>query len=256
MFCPYCGEEILSGSIFCPYCGEDLVVEKTTEEKLTSKKVEQPKSNYRPLYKLPFFDGLEEETKTKIRTFEHVYQKAYEEETKRPLVSTFGMKTSVEDFSPLIMSLSSALEIELDKSVLSLMRKIYGKDYVFEEQELKVELCKQGTLRGYQYCIFHDLKKKKELQKHGLDNGWECAKALNGIIQKRNKSGHKGVIGQSSFYDFYDAIYDFFNQYMGDLIEVKNNCKKKTIGSPFFTFSLNDETKITSEVVAIKDDLS
>lgn len=253
MFCPYCGEEILSGSIFCPYCGEDLVVEKTTEEKLTSKKVEQPKSNYRPLYKLPFFDGLEEETKTKIRTFEHVYQKAYEEETKRPLVSTFGMKTSVEDFSPLIMSLSSALEIELDKSVLSLMRKIYGKDYVFEEQELKVELCKQGTLRGYQYCIFHDLKKKKELQKHGLDNGWECAKALNGIIQKRNKSGHKGVIGQSSFYDFYDAIYDFFNQYMGDLIEVKNNCKKKAIGSLFSTFSLSDETKITSEVEQKKE---
>ena len=33
MFCPYCGEEILSGSVFCPYCGEDLVVEKTSEEK-------------------------------------------------------------------------------------------------------------------------------------------------------------------------------------------------------------------------------
>ena len=253
MFCPYCGEEILSGSVFCPYCGEDLVVEKTTEEKPTSKKLEQPKSNYRPLFKLPFFDGLEEETKTKIRTFEHVYQKAYEEETQRPLVSTFGTKASVEDFSPLIMSLSSALEIELDKSVLSLMRKIYGKDYVFEEQELKVELCKQGTLRGYQYCIFHDLKKKKELQKHGLDNGWECAKALNGIIQKRNKSGHKGVVGQSSFYDFYDAIYDFFNQYMGDLIEVKNNCKKKATGSPFSTFSLTDEMKVTSEVEQKKE---
>lgn len=253
MFCPYCGEEILLGSVFCPYCGEDLVVEKTTKEKPISKNVEHPKSNYRPLYKLPFFDGLEEETKTKIRTFEHVYQKAYEEETQRPLVSTFGTKASVEDFSPLIMSLSSALEIELDKSVLSLMRKIYGKDYVFEEQELKVELCKQGTLRGYQYCIFHDLKKKKELQKHGLDNGWECAKALNGIIQKRNKSGHKGVVGQSSFYDFYDAIYDFFNQYMGDLIEVKNNCKKKATGSPFSTFSLTDEMKVTSEVEQKKE---
>ena len=248
-FCPYCGEEILSGSVFCPYCGEDLVVENPKEEKQVSKPIEQPKSNYRPLYKLPFFEGLEEETKKKIRTFEYVYQKAYEEETKRPLVSTFGAKASVEDFSPLIMSLSSALEIELDKSVLSLMRKIYGKDYIFEEQELKVELCKQGTLRGYQYCIFHDLKEKKELQKHGLDNGWECAKALNGIIHKRNKSGHKGVIGQSSFYDFYDAIYDFFNQYMGDLIKVKNNCKKKAIGSPFIsTFSLSGETEITSEV--------
>ena len=248
MFCPYCGEEILSGSVFCPYCGEDLVVEKAKDEKPISKKTEQPKANYRPLYKLPFFEDLEEETKTKIRTFEHVYQKAYEEETKRPLVSTFSAKASVEDFSPLIMSLSSALEIELDKSVLSLMRKIYGKDYVFEEQELKVELCKQGTLRGYQYCIFHDLKKKKELQKHGLDNGWECAKALNGIIQKRNKSGHKGVIGQSSFYEFYDAIYDFFNQYMGNLITVKNNCKKKAIASPFVsTFSFSDEKKMTSE---------
>lgn len=230
-FCPYCGEEILSGSVFCPYCGEDLVVEKPKEEKQVSKLIEQPKSNYRPLYKLPFFEGLEEETKKKIRTFEHVYQKAYEEETKRPLISTFGEKASVEDFSPLIMSLSSALEIELNKSVLPLMLQNYGKKIIYGKKE--IELDKQITLRVYQFCIYYDCYHKNYLNSYGLHKAEECGKALNRIIKKRNKSGHIGVASSKSFYTFYDDIYDFFQVYMEDLIKVKNHCKKKNKASVF-----------------------
>lgn len=243
MFCPYCGEEILSGSVFCPYCGEDLVVEKPKEEKQVSKPIEQPKSNYRPLYKLPFFEGLEEETKKKIRTFEHVYQKAYEEETKRPLVSTFVTKASVEDFSPLIMSLSSALEIELNKSVLPLMLQNYGKKIKYGKKE--IELDKQVTLRVYQFCIYYDCYHKNFLSNYGLHKAEECGKALNRIIKKRNKSGHTGITSSKNFYTFYDDIYDFFQKYMEDLIKVKNYCKNK---DNTFTFchhsSLNDEKEV------------
>ena len=246
-FCPYCGEEILSGSVFCPYCGKDLVVEKPKEEKSVSKPIEQPKSNYRPLYKLPFFEGLEEETKKKIRTFEHVYQKAYEEETKRPLVSAFGENASVEDFSPLIMSLSSALEIELNKSVLPLMLQNYGKKIIYGKKE--IELDKQITLRVYQFCIYYDCYHKNYLNSYGLHKAEECGKALNRIIKKRNKSGHIGVATSKSFYTFYDDIYDFFQMYMEDLIKVKNHCKKKNNISTFglhSSFSLNNEKNIVS----------
>ena len=249
MFCPYCGEEILSGSVFCPYCGEDLVVEKPKEEKQVSKPIEQPKSNYRPLYKLPFFEGLEEETKKKIRTFEHVYQKAYEEETKRPLVSTFVTKASVEDFSPLIMSLSSALEIELNKSVLPLMLQNYGKKIKYGKKE--IELDKQVTLRVYQFCIYYDCYHKNFLSNHGLHKAEECGKALNRIIKKRNKSGHTGITSSKNFYTFYDDIYDFFQVYMENLIRVKNLCKKKTNKVSFFglessPFYSNEKESISS----------
>ena len=248
MFCPYCGEEILSGSVFCPYCGEDLIVEKLKEEKQVSKPIEQPKSNYRPLYKLPFFEGLEEETKTKIRTFEHVYQKAYEEETKRPLVSTFGAKASVEDFSPLILSLSSALEIELNKSVLPLMIQNYGKNIKYGKKI--IELDKQVTLRVYQFCIYYDCYHKNFLSNYGLHKAEECGKALNRIIKKRNKSGHIGLASSKNFYTFYDDIYDFFQAYMEDLINIKNHCKNKNNISTFnihSSFSFNNENEFVLE---------
>lgn len=247
MFCPYCGEEILSGSVFCPYCGEDLAIEKSKEEKPVSKPIEQPKSNYRPLYKLPFFEGLEEDTKTKIRTFEHIYQKAYEEETKRPLVSVLGDKIIKEDFAPLIISLSSALEIEMKKSVLPLMRN-YGKKIKYKDLELELE--KQLYLRDYQFCFSYDCCHKNYLKNYGFHKGKECAKALNRIRKIRNKSAHGNVVYSKSFYVFYDNVYDFFQMYMEDLIKVKILCKNKSKASTLNihpSFFCNNQQAIKQE---------
>ena len=206
-FCPYCGEELKGEMTYCPYCGEKL-----------KKEIAEPKK-IKPLCCLKHFDDFEEATKSKIGTFEKIYNRAFFEETGRPLIEHYGFDTM--DYAPLVNPLTSALEIELNASIMHLLRSIYGNDFVFKGKK-NVELkYKNNSLRDIQVCMEEDILYENAIYKAGMTNIEDCAKDLNRIITIRNNASHKKEISKETFFSFYDNLFAFFERYMDGLLAIK-----------------------------------
>ena len=211
--CPSCGSSLRRHSStelkFCPFCG--AAISSPTEEERELK----------PIYMLPHYESLEEETKAKIGTFERVYRNTFQQETKRPLVEKSAF--NLLDFSPLVNPLASGLEIEMGLSVGKVMRDEYGKNTVlhFENKELELYNAARFSLREYQLCMRYDNTKKQALYYAGFPTDKTCLNLLNSIIDVRNEASHKKNISHEKFFFFYDNIYKFFSEYVDKLITIK-----------------------------------
>lgn len=225
--CPYCAAELLADADFCPYCGNEISNEEP-EKQDRQKEKETPKVEFQSIYKLQRYTELEEETKSKIGTFERIYQQTYELETGKRLVSKFSEGYEVLDFASLVNLLASAIEAELKASVLPFMRKEYGKNYFFTRNGQTICLKEKFlSLRAYQSCLFHDCDNHLGLEKYGLKfhRVWESLKVLDEIIPIRNKADHTENIDEETFFKFYEYVYTFFEEYMNELILLKINMK-------------------------------
>jgi len=221
--CPFCGEELSRNASFCPYCGNELNKEKFLEEENSSQSV------HHSIYKLQRFEELEEETKSKIGTFERIYQQTYQIETGKGLVEKFGNAYCQLDFASLVNLLASAIEIELKESVLTYMRKEYGSDFSFRHNDIDIRLNKKFlSLRAYQICISYDIEHHKGIEKYdiNLNHMLNCINILDKIIPIRNNADHTNYIDENTFFKFYDYVYMFFAEYMENLILLKKNAKK------------------------------
>lgn len=215
LFCPHCGQNLTERTVYCPFCGEKLIMENTQSEKI------------QPLRSLKHYDDFEESTKSKIGTFEKIYNRAFQVETGRPLIQYFGYETM--DYAPLVNPLTSALEIELNASVILLLRKKYGKNCQFQVKGKTVDLGNNNnTLRDIQICLEEDVKRSNELQKSGMANAAHCAKDLSHLVSIRNNASHKKEISKETFFSFYGDLFAFFEKYMDDLLALKNEEKHLT----------------------------
>ena len=219
--CPFCNEELLADADFCPYCGNEL--SNTQSDSETNHEVP-----LHAIYKLHRYEELESETKSKIGTFEKIYKQLYEQKTGKVLIGKFGSDYEKLDFASLVNLLSSAIEIELKASVLNFMRREYGECYAFKYRGMDVDLGKKHfSLRDYLNCLYYDLDNKSAIEKYGLKfyRIWGSLKVLKKIIPIRNKADHTENIGEQIFFDFYDDVYTFFEEYVKELIHLKNNVK-------------------------------
>lgn len=213
VYCPSCGSPLpLRGSSelnFCPLCGASVCYQN------------QEESNLKHIYQLPHYDGLEEETKAKIGTFEKVYKQTFQSETGYLLVEKSGFDQL--DYSPLINPLASGLEIELGMSIGKLMRTGYGKDSVllFGDKKLELSGALSFSLRGYELCMKYDYARKNVIKAAGFPLDEKCFALLDKIISIRNSASHKGYVPQERFFQFYENIYSFFELYIDKIIAIK-----------------------------------
>ena len=213
VYCPSCGSSLpLRGSSelnFCPSCGASVCCPN------------QDDCSLKHIYKLPHYDGLEEETKAKIGTFEKVYRQTFQSETGYLLVEKSGFDQL--DYSPLINPLASGLEIELGMSIGKLMRTGYGKDRVllFGDKKLELSGALSFSLRGYELCMKYDCARKNVIKAAGFPLEDRCFALLDKIINVRNLASHKGHVSQEHFFQFYENIYAFFESYIDKIIAIK-----------------------------------
>lgn len=211
--CPSCGSPLphrrVSELNYCPFCGVYISHQTQTGEIL------------KPLYKLPHYDEFEDDTKSKIGTFERIYQQTFQPETGRVLMEKTGF--DLLDYSPLVNPLASALEIELGQSIGKVMRKEYGKDGVihFGDKEIQLSHTLSFSLREYELCMKYDCKKRNVIKKSGFSLDEVCFKTLKKIIDVRNEASHKKYVSQERFLLFYENIYVFFETYIAQLLILK-----------------------------------
>lgn len=240
--CPFCGEELLPDADFCPYCGNEL--EKKIEK-------EDKTKNRLPIYKLHRYDELEAETKIKINTCEKIYQQVYQQETGRAMMESYSVANSYDqlDFADLITLLASAVEIELNASVLPFMRLEYGANYKFTYRGQDYDLSqKKQTLACLYAYLAYDINRHKRIEKYGIkaNRVQRTLEILEKVIVKyRNKAAHIDVITDKQFFKFYESVYALFEEYVKDLITLKKNVKasSKSLGAEKRTF--NESTYTT-----------
>lgn len=211
--CPSCGYALpRRGSEelkFCPFCGFAISSQ------------DQETSSIKPLYKLPHYEDLEDETKAKIGTFERIYKQTFQTEAGRVLVEKSGFETL--DYSPLVNPLASGLEIELGQSVGKLMCREYGRHTTLhlENKELDLSRVSRFSLREYELCMRYDVARKNVISAAGFQVDELCFKVLGAIIDVRNEASHKKYVCSERFFFFYENIYAFFEKYVDKLIAMK-----------------------------------
>ncbi len=238
--CPQCGRAIKVKRSFCPYCAANLNNLSSPVEPSSSDNdepaIDKPeKDRLQPMAKLPRYEEYEEETKSKIGTFEQIYENTYIEDCGRRLEETLGYEEL--DYAPLVNPLASAIEIELNATVYRALLSAYGKGYTFTQKEKTITLKKNAktSLRDFQLLMEHDCKHKRTLSKVGLDKKQvlDCSHALNHIIDVRNDADHKKNISKMKFLYFYHNVFNFFSQYIESLLAIKK--------IPEYTSALNSE---------------
>ncbi len=178
------------------------------------------------LLRLVTEDRLEETSKAKIGTFEKLYSDIYRSETGRPL--SYGYEDL--DYSSLIGLLVSVLEIEINLSVYQELRRLFGvrmPDFANRAAESRI------VLLGGNYSV--DVGKKEQTLGpiralaefkqsdlgHIIPEFGEFVRFLGSFIGIRNKADHKEYISKSAFLRFYDSYAEFFNFYIGYLMDLK-----------------------------------
>ncbi|WP_455673966.1 zinc ribbon domain-containing protein [Phocaeicola sp.] len=203
-YCPQCGEKLKQELNFCPYCGKEL-----------------PKAASYQIYRLKRYEELEEESKTKIGTFERIYKQTFEKETNVPL-NTFGYNDW--DYAALISPLASVLEIELNLSIYPFIRQLYLKEGKKEIlfNGTRIDLSSKECMLGHaRLCVMA----AKDKIHHQLHEPLKFEKWLEKLIATRNKADHKSQIGKEEFFKFYNRFNDFYNEYIEELLAIKKQYK-------------------------------
>lgn len=174
----------------------------------------QSQNNRKPLERLVRDERLEEETKSKIGTFEKAYSEIFD-----PYAKDMAWGYSDLDYSGLVILLSGGLEIELNESVYRLIQKNNPPSTVipFGPREIKLK-DKTQTLGCFSFLI---KKFKNEIQPY-IDNIEYFAQCLSQIItETRNDAAHTKGVSEEKFRIFYQYFSQLFNEYIGKLMDMK-----------------------------------
>lgn len=228
--CPYCGNDLYVDFDICPHCGKEvpepllqLIHSMHTTAQKPQQKPSLPKQH--EAKSLTHFEDLEEDSKTKIGTFERLY----DEYLSRP--KKYGFDDT--DYAPLVNLLCSVLEVELSFA-------IYDKFLLYwqaiqKPYEINLKPREKCTLGTIEVLLRYAEKDGKNLMPKELKNEWETAenyfgenyKELHSYISKfqniRNKAAHKDTISQKVFKEFFDIYQPFFEQKMPYILALKKH---------------------------------
>lgn len=169
---------------------------------------------------------LEESSKSKIGTFESLYNETFLEETHMPIAS-YGF--SDLDYSPLVTLLASVLEIELNLSVYQTIRQnhginirsFYNKDTNGPEihiGDMRIDLGKKNQMLRKLYAIMS--KDSKELSRD-IDDLPGMLRILDKVIEARNDASHIKAIDREKFINFYRNFAELYNRYILSILNLK-----------------------------------
>lgn len=222
-----------------------------------------PQETLPSLMNIPGIEYMEDAAKTCIGTFEKLYEKVFEEDTKMPMQ---GYGFADLGYSSLIIQLSKALEIELQCSLYQLLRGIYGvpmpdyynKNYNCNDKykfTYKFDSREVDFWKSECFCILNRLPAilketnpdKMRLIEHYIDNIDDFIKFLDKTDKKtisiniitndknndpdyifkrtRNGAAHTQIITKEIFLDFYSGYYKFLNDNLKSLLEIKYDYK-------------------------------
>ena len=208
--CPYCGNDLYVDFDICPHCGKEV-----------------PASLLQLIHgthgTLIHFDDLEEDSKTKIGTFERLYDDNMYRAGRRGFDDT--------DYAPLVSLLSSVLELELSYA-------IYDKFYLYwQELQKSYEInlpqhrkdCTLGTIRFLlekaEKDNGHNLPKQAQDDWHYAENTFlgPLRRNLNTFVDERNNAAHKYSIPKDKFTSFYNLYLEFYNNNMESILALKKS---------------------------------
>lgn len=221
--CPFCGADLYRGFDICPACGNDI------PQELLDEAAASPVASSE--YILTHFDNLEEQSKTKIGTFERL--------AKDPMYSNKVFGYGDVDFSPLINPLMSVLEVELCLGLIKpLLRYWEGVARTCGETLPSAEKCTLGQ-------IAHLLDKSSKVSLGKLESDREnyvrglpfeahfedILKHLSYFVSIRNNASHKNVVSGDVFAKTFSTYKAFYETYMPSLLAKK---RPPTLGTKLF----------------------
>lgn len=217
-YCPNCGSPLGIGDLFCPECGSGV----------GGMEVPVPETDVLMRTSLTRYDDLEEDSKTKIGTFE-----------KFIVMSGDFLTSDVSgesDFSQYVNLLSGVAELECNLSVYQLQRERHGiamprwYDVDFHGHTQKgreVELVNGrqplGTLL-LNLRLDHDFC--KYLRKNTSVDVTLLMDCMEGIREPRNDASHGNVITKQRFREFYSVFCKFYDEVMPVLLQLKLSVRK------------------------------
>lgn len=171
-------------------------------------------------------DRLEESSKSKLGTFEKIYNEIFTEATDLPIAS-YGFDEL--DFSPLVNPLMSIIEIELNRSLYQEIRRLFGIDmsrYYFRNAPSKqvtvdgrtYQLGSQKMMLGGLYMLISSCR--NELGAHVTDME-QFVRLLAKVIDVRNGASHGSYVGKDRFLSFYESYSGLYNDNICSLMELK-----------------------------------
>ncbi len=221
--CPYCGKDLYVDFDVCPHCGQTV-----PSELLRIVQELREHVDIQDNVKLTHFKDLEEDSKTKIGTFERLLADKYAESIHR------GFNDS--DYAPLVNLLASVLELELSIAIydkfLMYWMNLHSHYGLHGEVKYEKEKCTLGDLE-----IFLDFAQKDagKMLPEELKEKWNFAekafqencrilkKNLEVFRPMRNKAAHKMVVSKSEFQKFFDEYRSFYEKYMPVILQLKKN---------------------------------
>lgn len=235
--CPFCGADLYIGFDICPTCGNDIPQELLDQINQSSSPVQQPIDDNN--WSLTHFEALEEESKTKIGTFEKLL---------RQYTTSFGFNDT--DYAPLVNPLASVLEIELSLSVFD---KLYPYwEIIGRTKGIDIPIREKCMLGQLTFML-------KRTNSNGITipqsiaANWEFANEhfgqdmkilvnpLEAITDVRNDADHKKVITQERFKTFIALYREFYETYMPALLQLKS--MSGSYGARLFTTLRNQFPK-------------
>ena len=173
----------------------------------------QNQSDKKPLESLVRDERLEEETKSRIGTFEKIYSEVFD-----PCAKDMRWGYADLNYSALVTLLSSSLEIELNESVYRVIQKNNPPSTVipFGKSEIKLK-CKTQTLGCFSFLI---KRFNKDIQPY-IHNTESFTQSLSAITEKRNDAAHTTGVTEEQFRFFYQKFSKLFNENIGTLMDMK-----------------------------------
>ena len=202
--------------------------------------VESPikSSDRKTIARLKVDSRLEDSSKSKVGTFEKVYNDIFLEKTRIPIES-YGY--SDLEYAPLVTLLSTILETELNLSVYQAIRQKYGVDisryYNKRRKGPWIEIGRTsmnlGEERQMMGCLQKLIEREKSYISSYLKDVDEFCQLLDQIRETRNDASHGVYISKERFIDFYATYAGLFNHHIFSLLDLKERLKASSFIRPY-----------------------
>lgn len=190
----------------------------------------QEKNEDNSIARLKLDRRLEESSKSKIGTFESIYNDTFFEDTRMPIAS-YGFNDL--DYAPLVNLLGSILEIELNLSVYQCIRQKNGIDlnrfYDTDTDGPRIRIGEKTIKFGDRKQMLGSIQLLIEKEMDYLSGYIKDIKSLDSLLKKiiktRNDASHTLAISKERFISFYRLYSELYNSYIFSILDLKERLK-------------------------------
>lgn len=181
---------------------------------------------------------LEESSKSKIGTFERVYNDIFLEKTRIP-IETYGY--SDLEYAPLVTLLSTIMETELNHSAYQAIRQKHGIDISTNFNKNRkgpwISIGKESINIGAATQMLGSLKMLIEREKSYISSYLKdvdgFCQLLDALRETRNDASHGKYINKERFIDFYTTFAELYNRHIFSLLDLKERLKDSSVIRPY-----------------------